>query len=91
MADAIPHLSFLLGCMLSSLTIHVTAKAMYAWKKLLVRKGVLLRTRPLWFQWVQAAGVPPGSKLRVQLPNFVSVSCSGEWDAGALGHDTDIL
>ena len=61
-----------------------SAQAMYAGKKLLVRKGVLPRTRPLRFQRVQVAGVPVGNEWRIQLPNGVSVSCSGAMDAGAL-------
>ena len=62
----------------------ISAKALYAGKKLLVRKGVLPRTRSLQFQRVQVAGVPVGTEWRIQLPNGVSVLCSGEVDAGAL-------
>ena len=61
-----------------------SAQAMYAGKKLLVRKGVLPRTRPLRFQRVQIAGVPVGNEWRIQLPNGVTVSCSGAVDAGSL-------
>ena len=61
-----------------------SAQAMYARKKLLVRKGVLPRTRPLRFQRVQVAGVAAGAEWRIQLPNGVSVFCSGEVDAGSL-------
>ena len=61
-----------------------SAQAMYAGKKLLVRKGVLPRTRSLRFQRVQVASVPVGNEWRIQLPNGVSVSCSGAVDAGAL-------
>ena len=61
-----------------------SAQAMYAGKKLLVRKGVLPRTRPSRFQRVQMAAIPVGSDWRIQLPNGVSVSFSGEVDAGAL-------
>jgi len=62
----------------------ISAQALYAGKKLLVRKGVLPRTRPLRFQRVQVAGVAVGAEWRIQLPNGVSVFCSGEVDAGAL-------
>ena len=61
-----------------------SAQAMYAGKKLLVRKGVLPRTRPLRFQRVQIAGVPVGNEWRIQLPNGVTVSCSGTVDAVSL-------
>lgn len=61
-----------------------SAQAMYAGKKLLVRKGVLPRTRPLRFQRVQIAGVPVGNEWRIQLPNGVTVSCSEAVDAGSL-------
>ncbi len=62
----------------------ISAQALYAGKKLLVRKGVLPRTRPLRFQRVQVAGIPVGNEWRIQLPNGVSVFCSGEVDAGVL-------
>ena len=62
----------------------ISAQALYAGKKLLVRKGVLPRTRPLRFQRVQIAGVPAGNEWRIQLPNGVTVSCSGAVDAGSL-------
>jgi hypothetical protein len=61
-----------------------SAQAMYAGKKLLVRKGVLPRTRPLRFQRVQIAGIPVGNEWRIHLPNGVTVSCSGAVDAGSL-------
>jgi hypothetical protein len=61
-----------------------SAQAMYAGKKMLVRKGVLPRTRPSRFKRVQMAGVPVGSEWRIQLPNGVSVAFSGEVDSGAL-------
>jgi len=62
----------------------ISAQALYAGKKLLVRKGVLPRARPLRFQRVQVAGVVVGNEWRIQLPNGVSVFCSGAVDAGAL-------
>ena len=61
-----------------------SAQAMYAGKKQLVRKGVLPHTRPVRFQRVQIAGVAVGAEWRIQLPNGVSVFCSGEVDARAL-------
>ena len=61
-----------------------SAQALYAGKKLLVRKGVLPRTRPLRLQRVQIAGAPVGNEWRIQLPNGVTVSCSGAVDAGSL-------
>jgi hypothetical protein len=62
----------------------LSAQAMYAGKKLLVRKGVLPRTRPPRFQRVQVAKVAVGNECRIQLPNGVSVCCSGAVDAGTL-------
>jgi len=61
-----------------------SAQAMYAGKKLLVRKGVLPRTRPIRFQRVQVAGVAVSNEWRIQLPNGVTVSCSGAVDARSL-------
>jgi hypothetical protein len=61
-----------------------SAQAMYAGKKLLVRKGVLQRTRPLRFQRVQVAGAAVDNEWRILLPNGVTVSCSGVVDAGTL-------
>jgi len=62
----------------------ISAQALYAGKKLLVRKGVLPRTRPLRFQRVQVADIAAGNAWRIQLPNGVSVFCSGVVDAGVL-------
>jgi len=62
----------------------ISAQALYAGKKLLVRKGVLPRTRPLRFQRVRVAGMPAGTEWRIQLPNGLSVCCSGAVDAGTL-------
>jgi hypothetical protein len=62
----------------------LSAQAMYAGKKLLVRKGVLPRARPPRFQRLQVAGVAVGNQWRIQLPNGVSVFCSGVVDAGTL-------
>jgi hypothetical protein len=62
----------------------ISAQALYAGKKLLVRKGVLPRTRPLRFQRIRVASLPAGNEWRIQLPNGVSVCCSGAVDAGVL-------
>ena len=62
----------------------ISAQALYAGKKLLVRKGVLPRTRSLRFQRVQVTGMPAGTEWRIQLPNGVSVCCFGEVAAGVL-------
>ena len=62
----------------------IDAKAMYAGKKTLVKKGVLPRTRPARFQRAQVVGVAVGSEWRIQLPNGVVVAFVGSVDAGAL-------
>ena len=62
----------------------ISAQALYAGKRLLVNKGVLPRARPLRFQRVQIAGVAAGNEWRIELPNGVSVFCSGAVDAGTL-------
>ena len=59
--------------------------AMYAGKKMLVRKGVLSGLQRSRFQRVQtAAAVTVDQKWRIQLPNGVSVDFSGTVDAGSL-------
>jgi hypothetical protein len=60
-------------------------KAMYAGKKVLVKKGVLPRTRPSRFQRAEVKGPVHGSAWRIQLPNGLSVTFSGAVDARALG------
>ena len=62
----------------------IKAKAMYAGKKALVKKGVLPRTRPTRFQRAQMVGAVVGSEWYFQLPNGVSVTFSGPVDAGTL-------
>ena len=58
--------------------------AMYAGKKMLVRKGAL-RGAPLSrFQRLQTVPVTVDQKWRIQLPNGVLVDFSGTVDAGAL-------
>jgi len=58
--------------------------AMYAGKKILVRKGALPGAQRSRFQRVQTASVPADQKWRIQLPNGVSVDFSGTVDAGLL-------
>jgi hypothetical protein len=67
-------------------TAHgITAQAMYAGKKILVKKGVLARTHRTRFQRAQVVDtVVVGSEWRVQLPNGVLVAFSGSVDAGML-------
>ena len=62
----------------------LAAQAMYAGKKILVRKGVLPPTRPARFQRAQIAEPLVGSEWRIQLPNGVSVAFSGSMDAATL-------
>lgn len=59
-------------------------KDVYSWKKALVKKGVLPRTRAPRFQRAQMAPVVE-SHWQVQLPNGVSVSFAGAVDANTLG------
>lgn len=59
-------------------------QTLYAWKKTLVKKGVLPRTRPARFQRVQVLAAPGGGDWRIQLPNGVTVAFSGGVDADAL-------
>ena len=56
--------------------------AIYAAKKVLIRKG-LLGTSPARFQRVHAA-VVPGCEWRVELPNGAAVEFSGTIDGGNL-------
>ena len=61
-----------------------TARAMYAGKKVLVKKGVLPGRRPARFQRVQVLEAPVSSQWRIGLPNGVSVAFAGEVDASSL-------
>ncbi len=63
---------------------ELSAQAMYAGKQMLVRKGILPRTRPCRFQRVQMHGITAGGDWYIQLPNGVSVAFSGEVEAGAM-------
>jgi hypothetical protein len=60
------------------------ARAMYAGKKILVKKGVLPAARPARFHRVQVLEAPLSSQWRIGLPNGVSVAFAGEVDAGSL-------
>ncbi len=60
------------------------ARAMYGAKKVLVKKGVLPRTRRIRFQRVSVAAAVVGGEWRIQLPNGVSVAFPGTVDAGSL-------
>ena len=62
----------------------IEAKAMYAAKKVLVKKGVLPRTRPTRFQRAQVVGAAAGCEWHIQLANGVSVAFAGSVDAGTL-------
>ena len=60
------------------------AKAMYTGKKVLVKKGVLPRTRPSRFQRAQVKTTVTDNAWRIQLPNGLSVAFSGTVDAKTL-------
>lgn len=60
------------------------AKAMYAGKKVLVKKGVLPRTRPSRFQRAAVTDPVHFNAWRIQLPNGLSVTFSGAVDARTL-------
>ena len=62
----------------------LAAQAMYAGKKILVRKGVLPPARPARFQRAQVVRPVVGSEWRIHLPNGVSVVFSGSVDAATL-------
>ena len=60
------------------------ARAMYAGKKILVKKGVLPGTQPARFQRVRVIQAPVSEQWRIQLPNGVSVAFAGAVDARTL-------
>jgi len=62
----------------------LSVRAMYDGKRLLVKKGVLPRTRATRFQRARVVGPVMGSEWRIQLPNGVSVTFSGSIDAATL-------
>jgi len=59
-------------------------RAMYDAKKVLVRKGVLPRTRGVRFQRAETTAVISDSEWHIRLPNGVSVDFSGTVEAGSL-------
>jgi len=61
-----------------------TARAMYAGKKTLVKKGALPVTQAARFQRVRVIEAPLSNQWRIQLPNGVSVAFAGEVDARTL-------
>ena len=67
-----------------ALSQGLSIQALYSWKKTLVKKGVLPRTRSPRFQRAQVMPVVEGH-WQVQLPNGVSVTFAGAVDAGTLG------
>ena len=62
----------------------ITARAMYAGKKTLVKKGVLPGTHSSRFQRLQVIEATLSSQWRIGLPNGVSVAFAGEVDARTL-------
>jgi hypothetical protein len=63
----------------------INAKAMYAGKKELVKKGVLPRKRPPLFQRARIAGsMAVANEWRIVLPNGVVVVFSGAVDSRTL-------
>ena len=62
----------------------MTARAMYAGKKILVKKGVLPGMQPARFQRIRVIEAPVSSQWRIGLPNGVSVAFAGEVDAHTL-------
>lgn len=59
-------------------------KSLYSWKKALVKKGVLPRTRPTRFQQAQVVAPAVISEWQITLPNGVSVAFAGEVDTVTL-------
>ena len=62
----------------------IEVKAMYAGKKVLVKKGILPRTHRSRFQRAQVTAPVSDSAWRIQLPNGLSVIFSGTVDARTL-------
>jgi len=58
--------------------------AIYAAKKTLIRKGVLLPTSSVRFQRAQVEAANVGSEWLIRFPNGVSVEFSGTAEAGSL-------
>jgi len=59
-------------------------RAMYDGKRVLVKKGVLPRTRATRFQRAQVVDPVMGGEWRIQLPNGVAVAFTGSIDAATL-------
>ena len=62
----------------------IAARAMYAGKKILVKKGILPGTHPAGFQRAQVMEAVVSNQWRIGLPNGVSVAFAGEVDARTL-------
>jgi len=62
----------------------INAQAMYAGKKMLVKKGILPRTHANRFQRAQLTHMAVSHDWRIQLPNGVSVVFSGTVEAQTL-------
>jgi len=62
----------------------INVKTMYAGKKMLVKKGILPRTRSNRFQRAQLPRMAVSHDWRIHLPNGVSVTFSGVVEAQAL-------
>ena len=62
----------------------IAVRAMYAGKKILVKKGLLPGMQTARFQRVQVMEAPVSSQWRIGLPNGVSVAFVGEVNARTL-------
>ena len=62
----------------------IAARAMYAGKKTLKKKGMLPSSDPARFQRVQVMEATLSSQWRIGLPNGISVAFAGEVDARTL-------
>ena len=62
----------------------LSVEAMYAGKRVLMRKGVLPGAGCGRFQRVQISAVQAANTWRIHLPNGAAVSFSGEVDTGVL-------
>jgi hypothetical protein len=63
---------------------EISAKTMYAGKKMLVKKGILPRTHANRFQRAQLTHMAVSHDWRIQLPNGVSIAFSGAVEANTL-------
>ena len=62
----------------------INVKTMYAGKKMLVKKGILPRTRSNRFQRAQISSIAVTHDWRIYLPNGVSIAFSGAVEANTL-------